>query len=112
MLIYRVEEIRMSSIKFDNMFEVVAAGPDEARELETRALMMIALRNIIDDNEWSQEEAAARLGISQPRVSYLKSGKLDKFKIDLLVRMLARLGYTLAPKYENHRLSVDVRTAA
>jgi predicted XRE-type DNA-binding protein len=37
-------------------------------------------------------EAAKQLGITQPRVSDLLSGKLSRFSLDALVNMLAMLG--------------------
>lgn len=37
-------------------------------------------------------DAASLIGVSQPRVSELRRGKIDKFTIDTLVNMLARTG--------------------
>ena len=44
----------------------------------------------------TQTEAAKVLGITQARVSDLKRGKIDRFSMDLLVRLAARAG--LKPK--------------
>lgn len=41
---------------------------------------------------WTQEYAAAFLRTSQPRVSEIRRGKLDRFSLDRLVRYLSRLG--------------------
>jgi predicted XRE-type DNA-binding protein len=51
---------------------------------------MIALRRAIDGV--TQIDAATLLGVSQPRISELRRGKIDKFTIDTLVNMLARAG--------------------
>jgi len=40
----------------------------------------------------TQTEAAKVLGITQARVSDLKRGKIDRFSMDLLVRLAARAG--------------------
>jgi predicted XRE-type DNA-binding protein len=37
-------------------------------------------------------EAAKLLGVSQPRLSDLYKGELEKFTIDILVKWLAKLG--------------------
>lgn len=47
------------------------------------------------DNNWSQSEAAENLGISQPRVSNMLNGKLDKFSVDTLLGIVFKMGYKL-----------------
>ena len=100
----------MSSIKFDSIFKAVADTPEEASELQTRGDLMIALRDIIDDNEWTQAEAAEVFGLTQPRVSDLKNGKIEKFSIDLLMTCLYRAGWRFQPRYENHQLTMNVQS--
>ena len=39
---------------------------------------------------WTQWNAAALLGIDQPRISDLRNGRLERFSLDQLVRLLAR----------------------
>jgi len=48
------------------------------------------------EKQLSQQAAAKVLGISQPRVSGLKRGKVDKFTIDLLVNFLTKLGHNVS----------------
>ena len=45
-----------------------------------------------DDAGLGQKEAAEVFGVHQPRISDLMRGKIDKFTIDVLVNMLARVG--------------------
>lgn len=40
----------------------------------------------------SQAEAAKKLGVTQPRLNDLLRGKIDKFSLDALVKMLGRIG--------------------
>ncbi len=50
---------------------------------------------IIAEIQWrrlTQSQAAAILGIDQPKVSALKQGKLSGFSIERLMRLLLRLG--------------------
>ena len=100
----------MTSIKYDNIFDVVAESPEEASELQTRGDLMITLRDIIDDKSWTQKEAAEALGLTQPRVSDLKNGKIEKFSIDLLMTCLYRIGFRFYPRYENHTLTMNVQS--
>ena len=45
---------------------------------------------------WSQEMAAALIGVDQPRMSNLRSGKLENFSLAQLIRFAARLGATVS----------------
>ena len=40
----------------------------------------------------TQAQAAALLGVTQPRVSDLVRGKIDRFSVDILVAMLGHAG--------------------
>jgi predicted XRE-type DNA-binding protein len=55
---------------------------------------MIAIEQQIREEGWTQTEAAARLHVTQPRVSDLLNGKIAKFSLDALVNMLAPVGLT------------------
>jgi|TARA_B110000208_G_scaffold106489_1_gene132087 predicted XRE-type DNA-binding protein len=101
----------MTSIKYTNIFDPVTDNPEEASELQTRADLMSVIRDIVQDNSWKQAEAAKRMGLTQPRVSNLLNGKIDKFSIDLLMTCLFRLGYRFKPLYKNKQLTIDVRAA-
>lgn len=98
----------MPSISYTNIFEAVAESAEEASELQTRSDLMIVLRDIINDRKWNQKEAAEKLGLTQPRVSDLKNGKLDKFSIDLLMTCLFRIGYRFKPSYKRQKLKMEV----
>lgn len=53
---------------------------------------MMSMRHHIKDQGWTQTEAAAALGVTQPRISDLMRGHIDVFSIDALVRMLGTAG--------------------
>mgnify|MGYP006091681169 FL=1 len=101
----------MTSIKYTNIFDAVTDNAEEASQLQTRADLMSVIRDIVQDNNWKQAEAAKRMGLTQPRVSNLLNGKIDKFSIDLLMTCLFRLGYRFKPLYKNKQLTIDVRAA-
>ena len=60
-----------------------------------RANLMSDLRSYIEDNGLTQADAAKRLGIAQSRVSDLVRGKWEKFSLEMLITLEARLGRTV-----------------
>ncbi len=68
-------------------WDVVADTQEEAENLRVRAEIMDAIQGRIDEFGWNQSVTAARLGITQPRVSDLRRGKIDKFSLDALVNL-------------------------
>ena len=63
--------------------------------LEMRAKLMGDLRAYIEKEKLTQAEAAKRLGIAQSRVSDLVRGKWEKFSLEMLITLEARLGRTV-----------------
>lgn len=58
-----------------------------------KADLTIMIRDIIEQEGWKQKEAAEKLGVSQPRISDIVNGKIDKFTLDVLFSMLDKLGF-------------------
>ena len=83
---------------YRNVFEVLEDDPAMAQNLKIRSELMIALRQYIEDAGLGQKEAAEVFGVHQPRISDLMRGMIDKFTIDRLVNMLARIGKTVKVK--------------
>ena len=101
----------MTSIEYSNIFDAVTDDQEEANELQTRADLMVVIRDIYQDTGCSKNEFAEKLGLTQPRASNLLNGQIDKFSIDLLMTCLYRLGYRFKPAYVNHQLTIDVQAA-
>ena len=80
---------------FDDVFDALADTPAEAANLKARAELMTALRGRVRSWNVTQEAAAARLGITRPRLSDLMRGKLGKFSLDALVNLTAAAGLAL-----------------
>jgi predicted XRE-type DNA-binding protein len=57
-----------------------------------RANLMSDLRRYIEKHKLTQSQVAKRLGIAQSRVSDLVRGKWDKFNLEMLITLEARLG--------------------
>jgi predicted XRE-type DNA-binding protein len=75
-----------------NIFQDFGFEPAEAAVLQMRANLMSDLRLYIENNQLTQADAAKRLGIAQSRVSDLVRGKWDKFSLEMLITLEARLG--------------------
>ena len=75
-----------------NIFADLGFEPAEAVVLQMRANLMSDLRKYIEDNDLTQAEAAERLGIAQSRVSDLVRGKWEKFSLEMLITLEARVG--------------------
>jgi predicted XRE-type DNA-binding protein len=75
-----------------NVFEDLGFEPEEATNLKIRADLMIDLQGFIESQQWTQAEAAMFFKETQPRISNLMNGDIDRFSIDKLVQMLDRAG--------------------
>lgn len=89
------EKITSSS---GNVFEDLGFDPAEAAILQMRASLMSDLRTYIEQKKLTQVAAAERLGISQSRVSDLVRGKWEKFSLEMLITLEARLGRKVSLK--------------
>jgi predicted XRE-type DNA-binding protein len=69
---------------------------EKAAEMEMRAQLLIGLEGWLGKSGMTQAEAASVLGVTQARISDLKRGKINRFSMDLLVRLASRAG--LKPK--------------
>jgi predicted XRE-type DNA-binding protein len=76
----------------ENIFRDLGFSEDEAENLKIRADLMIELTKLIEAQALTQTEAAKVLGVSQPRVSDLMRGKIDRFSVDTLIEMLGHAG--------------------
>jgi predicted XRE-type DNA-binding protein len=75
-----------------NIFRDLGFGNEESVHLQARANLMIEIVRIINHQNWTPIEAAKALGVSQPRISELRKGKMEKFSLELLIKYLTRLG--------------------
>src|SRR3989338_3569285 len=66
-------------------------GLPDAEELFVRSQIMIWIEQIIKQRGWTQKKAAVVLGIPQPKVSCLMSGKIDMFSLARLFGFLNKL---------------------
>jgi predicted XRE-type DNA-binding protein len=84
-----------------NVFIDLGFEPHEAAVMLLRCELAEALRKWIDREGITQAQAAARLGVAQPRISEIARNKVHKLSLDYLVGLCAKAG-----------VAVKVRTAA
>jgi predicted XRE-type DNA-binding protein len=77
----------------------------EVANLKIRTALMRAVEEELDKKNMTQVQVAKLLGVSQPRISDLRRGKIHLFTIDMLVNMLTKLGKPVS-------LVIDDRIAA
>ncbi|MCP4352595.1 MAG: XRE family transcriptional regulator [Desulfobacterales bacterium] len=75
-----------------NVFEALEDDPTVADSLRLRSEMMIRLRNHIDQEGLTHEEAARHMDVNPTGINDLVNGKIEQFTIDMLVNMLSRVG--------------------
>jgi predicted XRE-type DNA-binding protein len=93
----------MKTQEFASVWDAIEDTPDAAEHMRIRSSLMISLKQHIKDQGWTEPEAAAALGVTQPRLSDLMRGKISLFEIDALISMLNSAGL---------RVEVHVRKAA
>lgn len=78
--------------RFQSVWDALEDTPEQAENMKIRSQLMMQLKRHITQSGMSQVDAAALLGITQPRVSDLMRGKINLFAIDALVNMAAKAG--------------------
>ena len=75
-----------------NVFRDLGFTKQEAENLKIRTDLMIQLSKLIETRRLTQAQAARLFQVTQPRISDLVRGKIDRFSIDTLVAMLGHAG--------------------
>ncbi len=85
----------MTKESYASVWDAIEDSPAEAQNMKLRAKLMMALERHILTKGWTQAEAARQLGVTQPRISDLKRGKIDLFALDGLVTMAVAAGLSI-----------------
>lgn len=78
--------------RFDSVWDALEDDPIRVENLKLRSALLIAINEELDARGLKQKEAAEVLHITQPRISALKQGKVNDFRLDTLVDIAHRLG--------------------
>ena len=81
-----------------NVFEDLGFDKAEALNLRIRSELMMIIDEYITRKGLTQKAAAELMGVDQPRINKLLKGRIELFTIDLLVKMLERVGIRMELK--------------
>jgi len=99
-----------------NIFQMLSNDPVEFNIDALKAKLAVALVALCRDENLTQAAIAEKLQVSQPRVSNLFRGRLEKFSIDALLSMLIRSGYKIETSFDPTNkampISLEVKRAA
>jgi predicted XRE-type DNA-binding protein len=85
----------MKAQTFANVFDAISDTPEEAANLKARAKVMALIRGEVESWGIPQEQAAARLDLTRPRMNDLLRGKISKFSLDALFNAASAAGVVL-----------------
>ncbi len=88
---------------YTHALEAVGFGSREAEHLRIRAELMLELERLISARGPTRAEAAKLLHVTQPRISDLMRGKIERFSIDTLIEMLSRAGANVTVKVRSRK---------
>lgn len=91
------------SEKYARVWDAIADTPEQAANLRARAEVMLKIAAIVKESKWTQTEAAAHCGVTQPRMNDLLRGRVSRFSLDALFNMAAAIG---------RRVTVEIDQAA
>jgi predicted XRE-type DNA-binding protein len=75
-----------------NVFLDLGFSAEKATNLKMRSDLMIRLSKLIETRGLTQAQAADLFGVTQPRISDLVRGKINRFSVDTLIAMLGHAG--------------------
>lgn len=75
-----------------NVFDDLGFDREESALLRSKSRLMAGLSYYINAKGWTQAEAAEHFGVHQPYISDLVNGKLHRFTLDRLVKMIEHAG--------------------
>lgn len=83
------------SDSYASVWDALADTPEQAANLRARAELMRQIAAIVKEGGWTQAEAAAQCGVTQPRMNDLLRGRVSRFSIDALVNIATAIGRTV-----------------
>lgn len=94
----------------------IASDQADLSILILKSKLWSVVTTLVAECGYSQKTVAEKIGISQPRVSNLMKGQLDKFSIDFFIEALTKLGYKFdldfMPSNPNNPVTIYLKKAA
>jgi predicted XRE-type DNA-binding protein len=89
---------RPTRVSRSNVFEDLGFTAEEAAILQVKTQLHIEIMRAIGKQKLTPRQLEKVLGVPQPRVSELLSGKISRMTADLLTKCLYRLGREVTMK--------------
>lgn len=86
----------IESQRFESVWDAIEDTPEQAANMRLRSALLMAIMERVDSWEGNAAQRAQRLGITAPRYSNLKRGKIEAFSLDALVALADAAGLTVA----------------
>lgn len=71
-----------------SVWDAITDTPDEAADLTTRAEHLHALQILIEQRQWTTDQAADQLGLTSDAVADLQAGRISQFSTSQLADAL------------------------
>lgn len=81
--------------QFDSVWDALEDDPVKQENMKLRSQLMIEINAKLDQCGETQADIAERLQTTQPRVSALRKGKINEFRLDMLIDFALRLGLSV-----------------
>jgi predicted XRE-type DNA-binding protein len=78
--------------RFDSVWDALEDSPEQAAAMRRRSELMIRLSDHVEAWGCTQAEAAARLGVTRPRLNDLLRGRIHRFNLEALIVLAERAG--------------------
>ena len=91
---------RQKEQSFASIWDAIADTPVEAANLRLRSELMDKIAALVEEQGWTQVDAANRCGVTQPRLNDLLRGRISRFSLDALVNIASALGFRVQVELE------------
>lgn len=92
---------------FDNIWDALLDDPADRESCKIKSELMINVELFIKERSLTQGEAAELMGVSQPKISNIVNGRMDRITVDSLINMLAKVGITFDLKVSNSDENIE-----
>lgn len=80
---------------FSSVWDAIEETQEAAANMRLRSDLMMAIQAAVEGWQVTQVQAAARLGVTQPRLNDLLRGRIAKFSLDALVGLAQHAGLAI-----------------
>jgi predicted XRE-type DNA-binding protein len=84
--------------RFKSVWDALEDDPEKIADLKMRSQLLIHIAERIKAEKLTQQAAARKLRITQPRVNALLNGKIENFSVGTLITLANRLGLHVSLK--------------